>query len=72
MSQPVPGAQSVRSEDAFDVAAVDVWLRAHADASGWGDGVPEVTQFSGGASNLTYQLRYPRQDLILRRPPGGG
>ncbi|HUS22776.1 MAG TPA: phosphotransferase family protein [Aeromicrobium sp.] len=71
MAETASGAQSVRSEDAFDVAAVDTWLRAHADASGWGDGLPEVKQFSGGASNLTYQLRYPQQDLILRRPPAG-
>ena len=71
VAETASGAQSVRSEDAFDVAAVDTWLRAHADASGWGDGLPEVKQFSGGASNLTYQLRYPQQDLILRRPPAG-
>ncbi len=67
----VAGAQVVREEDAFDVAAVDGWLRANADASGWGEGLPEVQQFSGGASNLTYLLRYPGQDLILRRPPSG-
>jgi aminoglycoside phosphotransferase (APT) family kinase protein len=30
-----------------------------------------VTQFSGGASNWTYRLRYPGRDLILRRPPAG-
>ena len=69
--EPVAGAQVVRDEDAFDVAAVDQWLRANADASGWGDGLPEVQQFSGGASNLTYLLRYPERDLILRRPPSG-
>ncbi len=67
----VAGARPVREEDAFDVAAVDTWLRATADASGWGEGLPEVRQFSAGASNLTYLLRYPAQDLILRRPPGG-
>ncbi len=65
------GAQDVRDEDAFDVAAVDRWLRANAGSSGWGDGLPEVRQFSGGASNLTYLLSYPKQDLILRRPPAG-
>jgi aminoglycoside phosphotransferase (APT) family kinase protein len=70
----VAGARTVRDEDAFDVAAVDAWLRATADAAdvdAWGDGLPEVQQFSGGASNLTYLLRYPAQDLILRRPPAG-
>ena len=30
-----------------------------------------MRQFSGGASNLTYLLRYPARDLILRRPPPG-
>ena len=34
-------------------------------------GTPEVRQFPGGASNLTYLLRYPARDLILRRPPTG-
>ena len=35
------------------------------------DEAPEVRQFSGGASNLTYLLRYPTRDLILRRAPAG-
>jgi aminoglycoside phosphotransferase (APT) family kinase protein len=61
-------ARAVRAEDAFDVAAMDGWLRARADLP---DGEPEVRQFRGGASNLTYLLRYPGQDLILRRPPAG-
>ena len=34
-------------------------------------GTPEVQQFAGGASNLTYSLRYRAHDLILRRPPSG-
>ncbi len=59
----------VREEDAFDVEAMAAWLRAHGD--GVPDGVPEVRQFPGGASNLTYLLRYPGRDLILRRPPAG-
>lgn len=64
-------AKHVRDEDAFDVPAVDAWLRAAAPAAGLGAGPPEVRQFSGGASNLTYLLRYPERDLILRRPPPG-
>jgi aminoglycoside phosphotransferase (APT) family kinase protein len=59
----------VRAEDAFDVAALAAWLREHAD--GIPDGVPDVRQFPGGASNLTYLLRYDDRDLILRRPPAG-
>jgi aminoglycoside phosphotransferase (APT) family kinase protein len=35
------------------------------------DGEPQLKQFPGGASNLTYQLSYAGKDLILRRPPFG-
>jgi aminoglycoside phosphotransferase (APT) family kinase protein len=62
--------RAVRQEDAFDVGAVDAWLRA-AGVEELGGGAPEVRQFTGGASNLTYLLRYPERDLILRRPPAG-
>jgi len=61
----------VRDEDAFDVAAVAHWLRAHAHDPAGLHGTPEVRQFPGGASNLTYLLSYPSRDLILRRPPLG-
>ena len=66
MSDP---SVDVREEDAFDIEALAAWLRAHAD--GIPDGTPDVRQFPGGASNLTYLLRYPQRDLILRRPPSG-
>jgi aminoglycoside phosphotransferase (APT) family kinase protein len=65
----------VRDEDAFDVDAVATWLRSHADSAVVApeelQGVPTVEQYPGGASNLTYLLRYPARDLILRRPPVG-
>jgi aminoglycoside phosphotransferase (APT) family kinase protein len=67
----VPGATPVRAEDAFDVTRVAAWLRGHVQDTTGLDGTPEVQQFSGGASNLTYLLRYPGRDLILRRPPRG-
>ncbi len=60
--------RALRDEDAFDVAAVHHWLSARVDGL---SGLPEVRQFAGGASNLTYLLRYPGRDLILRRPPAG-
>lgn len=63
----------VRAEDAFDVAALATWLREHAELQ-FVDrlvGEPEVRQFPGGASNLTYRLSYPDLALILRRPPAG-
>ncbi|MFF1818848.1 phosphotransferase family protein [Kribbella sp. NPDC058245] len=62
------GARAVRDEDAFDVTAVDTWLRQHIELPA---GEPTVKQFSGGASNLTYLLQYAGHDLILRRPPAG-
>ncbi|MEO6792093.1 MAG: phosphotransferase family protein [Ornithinibacter sp.] len=73
----VTGAAPVRPEDSFDAGAVASWLRrAVPDEVGLG-GTPEVRQFVGGASNLTYLLRYAGgtsdsgRDVILRRPPGG-
>ncbi len=68
MSEPIESASEVRPEDAFDVAAVSAWL------SGQGVEIGEpvqVQQFAGGASNLTYSMRTPGRDLILRRPPSG-
>jgi aminoglycoside phosphotransferase (APT) family kinase protein len=73
-SPDVTGARQVRDEDAFDVPAMAAWLAEHA-GPGRTDvdlsGVPEVRQFPGGVSNLTYLLRYPGGDIILRRPPKG-
>ncbi|MEO6509735.1 MAG: phosphotransferase family protein [Nocardioides sp.] len=63
-------SRPVRDEDAFDVDAVASWLRAHAPTYELA-GTPDVRQFPGGASNLTYLLSYPSIDLILRRPPIG-
>lgn len=64
-------AGAVREEDAFDVAAADRWLHEHVADLPAASGLPEVQQFTGGASNLTYQLTYPDRKLILRRPPAG-
>lgn len=65
-------AGPVRAEDAFDVESLAAWLRNHAPAyAGRIEGVPDVRQFAGGASNLTYLLSYADLDLILRRPPSG-
>lgn len=69
----VAGAKPVRAEDAFDLDAALAWLRAHTDQryAARLAGTPEVLQFSGGASNLTYLLRFPDLDLVLRRGPRG-
>ncbi len=57
----------VRDEDAFDIAKVHNWLNQFLKI----DGLPEVQQFRSGASNLTYLLKYPDRELVLRRPPVG-
>jgi aminoglycoside phosphotransferase (APT) family kinase protein len=57
----------VRDEDAFDISGVHAWLAPKIDQSE----IPEVMQYRSGASNLTYLLRYPAKDYVLRRPPKG-
>ncbi len=61
-------AGAVRPGEALDVEAVHAWLAERVPEL---EGAPEVTQYAGGASNWTYRLRYPRHDLVLRRPPAG-
>jgi aminoglycoside phosphotransferase (APT) family kinase protein len=34
-------------------------------------GQPEISQYPGGNSNLTYRLQYKNMDLVVRRPPFG-
>ena len=70
------GARAVRAGEELDVAAVDRWIKQHLPEL---RGLPEVRQFSGGASNWTYLLRYggagsnapTATELVLRRPPAG-
>lgn len=59
---------TVRHGEELDIVAVDRWLKEQVPDL---EGLPEVTQYSGGASNWTYRLLYPGRDLILRRPPSG-
>ena len=60
--------EDVRSEDALDVPSIDAFLKQRVAGL---TGRPEIAQYPGGASNLTYCLHYPERDLILRRPPFG-
>ena len=57
----------VRQEDRFDVVAMHAWLGPLINE----DVLPEVMQFRSGASNLTYLLKYPNRELVLRKPPVG-
>lgn len=61
-------AGQVRAGEELDLPKVTAYLRSQGLSV---QGLPELQQFPGGASNLTYLLRYPEQALILRRPPFG-
>lgn len=57
-----------RPGEELDMEKLMPWLENHiSDLSG----IPEITQFSGGASNWTYRLQFENCDLILRRAPLG-
>jgi len=61
-------ATQVRSGEELDPSVIDAWLKSQiGDLSG----SPEITQYSGGASNWTYCLAYNECELILRRAPAG-
>jgi aminoglycoside phosphotransferase (APT) family kinase protein len=59
---------AVRSGEALDWAALDTHLKRVIPHL---QGTPEVSQFAGGNSNLTYRLQYENDDLVVRRPPFG-
>lgn len=61
-----PGA--VRPGEELPLARLLPWLR---DRLSIPDEQPQVRQFSGGASNWTYELRFSSLSLILRRAPAG-
>lgn len=61
-------AGAVRAGEELDVAVVDQYLKSQIPGL---DGTPEITQFPGGASNLTYLVKYPNREMVLRRPPFG-
>jgi aminoglycoside phosphotransferase (APT) family kinase protein len=64
----VDPAGPLRAGEPLDIAAVDRFLKSRLPSL---TGEPEVRQFPGGASNLTYLFRYPERELVLRRPPFG-
>lgn len=71
-------ATVIREGEQLDVAAVDGYLKNTLAGQFDLSGTPEIKQFPGGASNLTYLISYTHddsnqgaQDFILRRPPFG-
>ena len=67
MSLADPTTQA-RDGEELDAAVIARYLKPHLPHL---TGEPNIRQFPGGASNLTYLLSYPEQDLVLRRPPLG-
>ncbi len=59
---------AVRSGEDLDWTALDAHLKKAIPQL---RGEPEVSQFAGGNSNLTYRLKYENDDLVIRRPPFG-
>jgi len=59
---------AVRPGEGLDWAALDSRLK---EVMPQLKGAPEVSQFAGGNSNLTYRLKYADDDLVVRRPPFG-
>jgi len=66
--QLIDKAKPVREKEQLPLDKVDAWIKAHISGV---TGVPEITQYTGGASNWTYRIKYDSHDLILRRPPAG-
>lgn len=58
----------IRDGEELDAGIIDAYLKAHIPGL---TGAPQISQFPGGASNLTYLLQYPEHELVLRRPPFG-
>ncbi|MEM7359239.1 MAG: phosphotransferase family protein [Pseudomonadota bacterium] len=61
-------ADKVRKGEELDLDRLNPWLKQQIPGL---SGTPEVTQYSGGASNWTYCLTYPERSVVLRRAPAG-
>ena len=59
---------SSREGEELNVQVIDRYLKSNIPGL---SGTPTISQFPGGASNLTYLLDYPELQLVLRRPPHG-
>lgn len=58
----------VRKGEEIDPQMIADYLRSRVQGL---KGIPQIRQFRGGASNLTYQLTFENKSVILRRPPLG-
>lgn len=63
-------ANKVRKEDQINLELLQTYLAKEIDIFSKNDEL-SIKQFSGGASNLTYELSWGKQKAILRTPPNG-
>ena len=63
-------ATQIRQGEELNSQAIDAYLKQHLPAMNL-SGTPDISQFPGGASNLTYLIKYPEHEFVLRRPPFG-
>ena len=61
-------ASAVRTGEELPLDKLVPWLQSQIPEL---KGQPEVTQYSGGASNWTYCLNFAGNEMILRRAPAG-
>ena len=61
------GTRPVPEQHAFDVPALEVWMRQN--VAGFA-GPLEVQSFKGGQSNPTYKLNTPARSYVMRAKPG--
>jgi aminoglycoside phosphotransferase (APT) family kinase protein len=70
-----PDANAVRPDEQLDWPRLVAWLRAHLAQCGVAGldvtREPDVAQFPGGHSNLTYLVRFGDVEIVIRRPPFG-
>ncbi len=68
MDQPARETIPVRDGEGFDLERVAGYLRGRLTGAG---GPLRAEQFGGGKANLTYLLKFPDSEYVLRRPPMG-
>ena len=65
-------SSAVRAGEELDLAALQGYLANHLPAALSAEVAQlQIEQFPGGHSNLTYLIRYGKQEFVLRRPPVG-
>jgi aminoglycoside phosphotransferase (APT) family kinase protein len=68
MNQYIDKPKALRDEDTLDLEKLSTFVKTQVSGL---VGTPVLEQFSGGASNLTYQLSFDNQAFIIRCPPRG-